>query len=148
MFGLGGKLAMGMGVALLMLAGTFYWYYQSSQAEIKQLVANNATLEANVATLKGTIAEQNESIIRLEDSRRLDQEKILSLSTEFNAARKEVSDLRETFSRHDFGGLSLARPKAIERIINAGTKKEGKEFLELTTPRVEVPAPKEEKEDE
>lgn len=138
---LGGKLAMGMGVALLVMAGLFYWYYESSQKEIKQLVANNATLVANVATLKGTIVEQNESIIRLEDSRRLDQEKILSLSTEFNTARKEVSDLRATFSRHNMGALALARPKAIERIINTGTRKEGKEFLDMTSPRIEVPAP-------
>ena len=148
MFGLGGKLAMGMGMALLVLAGTFYWYYESSQKEIKQLVANNATLEANVATLEGSIKTQNETIVRLETTRATDQTRMLELSSQSQEARNEVNRLRNIFSRHNLNRLSLAKPGLIERIINRGTAKVGAEFVEITTPRKEVlkPKPEEEKE--
>ncbi len=146
MLGLKGMLVMGVAMAV-MLAG-FYWYYQSSQAEIKQLVANNATLTANVATLEGSIKTQNETIVRLETTRATDQTRMLELSSESQVARDEVNRLRNTFSRHNLNRLSLAKPGLIERIINRGTAKVGAEFVEITTPRKEVliPKPEEEKE--
>jgi chromosome segregation ATPase len=139
MFGIGGKLAMGMGVALLVMGGAFAWYFNSSQDEIATLTRNNATLAANVAQLKGTIEEQNQSIKRLEQTRQQDQEKILELSEQYNQARSEVSELRQTFSEHDLNMLSLRKPGLIERIINKGTAEEGREFIEMTTPPEELP---------
>lgn len=140
MFGLGGKLAAGMGIALAVTGIAFWVYFKSSQHEIQTLTANNATLAANVATLNGQIEEQNQTILRLEDTRNADQETILRLSEESNAYRAEVSKLRETFAKHDLNMLSLAKPGLIERIINKGTAAEGKEFVEITTPRKEVTA--------
>jgi predicted nuclease with TOPRIM domain len=139
MFGLGGKVAAGMGIALLVVSGAFYWYYDSSQARIETLVSDKATLTADKARLTGEIEEQQQSIARLEATRQQDQERILELSQEFNEARDEVARLRATFSRHDLNRLSLAKPGLIENIINRGTAREGREFIELTTPPQEVP---------
>lgn len=139
MFGLGGKLAIGMGVAMLVMAGGFYWYFTSSQNEIATLNQNIATLRSDNARLTGKIEEQNETIVRLEDTRAQDQETILELSQEFNKARDEVSQLRETFAKHDLNRLSLRKPGLIENIINRGTAAEGKEFTEMTTPPEELP---------
>lgn len=139
MFGLGGKIAAGMGVALALTIGGFYWYYQDSQARIDILTANNATLESNNARLEEEVEEQNATILKLEDERQADQETILRISDQFNDARDEVARLRQTFSRHDLNRLSLAKPGLIENIINRGTAAEGAEFIELTTPRQEVP---------
>lgn len=139
MFGLGGKIAVGMGVLLVAGSGLFYWYYKSSQNEIKVLTSNNATLSANVSRLEGAIEEQNATIVRLEDRRSSDQETILRLSNQFNDARDEVARLRETFSKHDLNQLSIAKPGLIENIINRGTAAEGREFIELTNPRKELP---------
>lgn len=138
MFGIGGKLAAGMGVTLVVVCGLFYWYYADSQSTIKTLNENNATLSSNVSRLEGKIEEQNNTIVRLEERRESDQETILRISNEFNEARSEVAKLRETFARHDLDRLSLAKPGLIENIINRGTAKEGREFAELTEPRNEV----------
>ena len=135
---------MGMGAALLVMSGIFYWYYSSSQDTIATLNQNVATLTANNARLEGAIEEQNDTILRLEATRTGDQETILRLSEEANEYRSEVAKLRETFSRHDLNHLSLAKPGLIERIINRGTAAEGVEFVEITTPRKEVTAPIEE----
>jgi hypothetical protein len=98
--------------------------------------------------LKGEVETQNATIVRLEDERSADQETILRLSEEFNDARDEVARLRQTFSRHDLNRLSLAKPGLIENIINRGTAAEGREFIELTTPRREVSEQPEEQENE
>ena len=141
MFGLGGKVAMGMGIALVVVSGLFYWYYQSSQKDIATLNQNIATLQSDKVRLEGAIEIQKESIERLEATRLADQAKVLELSERANEARAEVAKLRETFSRHDLNHLSLAKPGLIERIINRGTAAEGVEFVEITTPRKEVTAP-------
>lgn len=139
MFGLGGKISVGLGVALVAVSVTFWIYYQSSQTRIDQLTSDKATLQSNVSRLEGAIDEQNDTINRLETRRETDQETILRLSNEFNDARSEVARLRETFSKHDLNMLSLEKPGLIERIINRGTAREGEEFIELTTPRRELP---------
>ncbi len=144
MFGLGGKIAAGMGIALVVMGGAFYWYFNSSQETIATLNQNIATLQSDKVRLEGAIEEQRESILRLEATRNNDQERILELSEEANDARRQVSKLRETFSKHDLNHLSLAKPGLIERIINRGTAAEGREFVEITTPRKEVTAPIEE----
>lgn len=126
------KIASGLGIALLVVSGSFYWYYKNSQNTIATLNRNVATLESNNNILKGTIQEQNQSIQRLETRRESDQETILRLSNDFNKAREEVADLRETFSRHDLENLSLNKPGLIERIINKGTAEVGRELEELT----------------
>lgn len=148
MFGLGGKIAAGMGVALVVMGGAFYVYFKSSQNEIQTLNRNNATLAANNATLQGEIKAQNESILRLEASRAADQETVLRLTEQSNEYRAEVSRLRQTFAKHDLSKLSLAKPGLIENIINRGTAAEGREFVEITTPRKEVTAEPEVKENE
>ena len=51
-----------------------------------------------------------------------------------NEAQLEVNRLKNTFAKHDLNMLSMAKPKLIERIINRGTAKVGKELETLTEP--------------
>ena len=46
----------------------------------------------------------------------------------------EVNRLKNTFAKHDLNMLSMAKPKLIERIINKGTAKVGRELEALTEP--------------
>ena len=110
-----------MGVAILLMGLGFYLYFKSSQATIASLNLDLGTSIANVATLKGSTAEQNKTILRIEAQRAKDQEKILELSAQKQKFTREVDDLRAKFRKHDMENLSLNKPGLIEKIINKGT---------------------------
>lgn len=135
MLGLKGMLAMG-GIMVVMAIG-FGWYYKASQARIEAFIANEATYKANEVTLKATIVEVNETVRVMDAQRQTDQATILKISDQFNEARDETTKLRQTFAKHDLNYLSIRKPGLIERIINRGTAKVGREIAEMTNPRRE-----------
>jgi len=137
MFGIMGKVAIGLGVALLIVSGAFYFYFNWSQEEMGQLREDVATERANVARLKGAIEVQKATITLLEESRKSDQQAVLQLSAENQSYQEEVDRIRKKFARHDIDRLSLAKPGLMEKIINKGTAKVLKEFEDITDPRVE-----------
>ena len=134
MFGLAAKITAGMGVAMLVMAGGFFWYFNHSQDRINQLTTNIAVLESNNSQLKDTIEEQNETIRNLDRQRRQDQRTILEITQQRDESQRRVSDLQQTFSRHNLEHLSLNRPGLIERIINRGTADVGKRINEVSKP--------------
>lgn len=134
MFGLAGKISMGMGVAMLVMAGAFFWYFNHSQDRISTLTTNNAVLQSNNEQLKNNIEEQNETIRELERQRRNDQRLILEISQQRDESQRRVNELQQTFARHNLEHLSLNRPGLIERIINRGTADVGKRLIEVTKP--------------
>ena len=79
---MGLKIAAMMGVAMAVMLGSFYWYYQDSQARMATLRENNAQLEvaAQVA---------NESL----DTMRSDFTRVSSLNTEL---QKDLQKLKNT----------------------------------------------------
>ena len=127
-------LMMGMAAVIVIGGGLGYWYYKDSQATIGILNSNIATLEANEVVLEGAIEDQNESILLLENTRKLDQVKINSLAREYTSSRAKVNDLRRTLSEHDIGYLAQEKPGLIERIINKGTKELGADLERLSQP--------------
>ena len=137
MFGIMGKVAIGLGIALLIVAGAFYWYFNWSQEEMGLLREDVATERANVARLKGAIEVQKQTITMLEEARKTDQAAVLQLSAQNQSYQEEVNRIRKKFAKHDLDRLSLAKPGLIERIINKGTAKVFKEFEDITDPRVE-----------
>ena len=50
------------------------------------------------------------------------------------AAEKEVTDMRQTFARHNLNMLSIRKPGLIEKIINKGTVKVNEELADITDP--------------
>ena len=65
-------------------------------------------------------------------------EQINQLNAQNQEAMREVNQLRNTFQRHSLNNLAMAKPGLIENIINKGTAKVKKEFLELTRHSVNV----------
>ncbi len=142
--GISKYLMMGMAAIILIGGGLSYWYYKDSQDTIRMLNMDVATLEANEIALEGAIQDQNNSILLLEKTRKIDQVKINSLSTNYRTSRKKVNDLRRDLSKHDIGYLAQRKPGLVEKVINKGTKELGKEFERLSQPdSLPNPEPKE-----
>jgi len=66
---------------------------------------------------------------------RQNQARIAELSEANDAARQEVTEMRNTFARHDLNNLAIARPGLIEGIVNRGTARVHQQFVDLTNPR-------------
>ena len=119
---MGFKLSAGLGVALLVLAGSFKMYYDKTQAEIKSFHLQLEKSIQNQKTLEGKIEEQNDNLKQTIENHRLMVAQVERLQRENMMAQNEVTDIRKKFSRHSMDVLSIRKPKLIENIINRGTK--------------------------
>ena len=119
---MGFKLSAGLGVALLVLAGSFKMYYDKTQAEIKSFHLQLEKSIQNQKTLEGTIEEQNDNLKQTIENHRLMVAQVERLQRENMMAQNEVTDIRKKFSQHSMDVLSIRKPKLIENIINRGTK--------------------------
>ena len=124
---MGLKLSIVLG-GLLILSCTASWFYiQHQERQIVQL-------KANAVVLEGEIQKQNESIKQYLANQKARDEQIASLTASNQAAEREVSKLRDTFSRHNLDNLALSKPALIEKIVNKGTKKVKEELVAITNP--------------
>ena len=49
-------------------------------------------------------------------------------------AQRQVSQLRDTFAKHDLDNLALEKPTLIQRSVNRGTKRVKDELMSITDP--------------
>lgn len=101
-----------------MMSGGAYYYYTSTQKRIQSLVVNNATLEANITTVRNANQVNLDTIGELQILYTENQENYNRLESEFQITRMENNELRERLGRHDLGALAAARPSLVERTIN------------------------------
>ena len=119
---MGFKLSIGLGIALVLLAGAFKLYYDKSQAELDSFQIRLEQSIQNQKTLEGTIKEQNNNLKQTIENHNLMIAQVERLQRENMVAQNEVTDIRKKFSRHSMDVLSIRKPKLIENIINRGTK--------------------------
>jgi uncharacterized protein (UPF0335 family) len=119
---MGFKLSAGLGLALLLLAGSFKMYYDKTQAEIESFHLQLERSIQNQKMLEGTIEQQNENLKETIQNHELMISQVERLQKENMIAQNEVTDIRKKFSRHSMDVLSIRKPKLIENIINRGTK--------------------------
>ena len=124
-----------LGVLLLSVAGGSYFYINMQKAQIGQIQVELQTAVNNQEVLENTIANQNTQLQEQLENQRQNQARIAELSSANNAAREEVTQLRNTFARHDMNSLAIARPESIQRIVNNGTARVHQQFVDLTNPR-------------
>jgi chromosome segregation ATPase len=104
-------------IILGIVGGALYgarYYYESTQATIRQLSAEKAILDqaverqtAAMEEMQATAAKQNE----------LNQ----ALQAELQEAESGLDEIRSKLSNHDLTKLVLAKPGLIETRINNGT---------------------------
>jgi chromosome segregation ATPase len=124
-----------LGFLLIATAGGSYFYINMQKAQIGQLQVELQTAVNNQEVLENTIANQNTQLQEQLENQRQNQARIAELSSANNSAREEVTQLRNTFARHDMNSLAIARPESIQRIVNNGTARVHQQFVDLTNPR-------------
>ena len=139
---MGMKLSILLGFGLMASVGGSYFYINMQKAQISQLQVELQTAVNNQEVLESTIAQQNTQMQEQLESQRQNQARIAELSEANDEARQEVTEMRNTFARHDLNNLAIARPGLIEGVVNRGTAQVHAQFVSLTNPRQfdEVPA--------
>ena len=135
------KLSIIMGFLLVTAVGGSYFYINMQKAQIAQLQVELQTAVNNQQVLESTIANQNTQLQEQLESQRQNQARITELSEANDEARQEVSEMRNTFARHDLNNLAIARPGLIEGVVNRGTAQVHAQFVSLTNPRQFEEAP-------
>ena len=120
---------------MLATAGGSYFYINMQKAQISQLQVELQTSINNQQVLESTIANQNTQLQEQLEAQRQNQARIAELSEANDSAREEVTELRNTFARHDLNNLAIARPGLIEGVVNRGTAQVHQQFVDLTNPR-------------
>jgi DNA repair exonuclease SbcCD ATPase subunit len=126
-FGLGAKVAAGMGVLMLAMGAGFYFYFNYTQERIEDLNSKVTQFEEANKALERTLQRREEELIR--QARGLGE-----LNREISQIRREANELTELLARHDLKRLASARPGLIERRVNDGTKEVFDQLREITDP--------------
>ena len=129
------QLSIVMGFLLMAVVGGSYMYINMQRAQIAQLEVELQTSISNQSILEGTIASQNSQLQEQLELQRQSQLRITELSEANDEARQEVTEMRNTFARHDLNNLAIARPGLIEGVVNRGTARVHQQFIDLTNPR-------------
>lgn len=124
---MGYKLAIGIGIMLVISMTGSIWYINYLQDQI-------ATLKGNQLILETEIQQQNEDLQRLIATAKNTQIQINSLEKEKQESEREVNKLRDTFARHDLDNLALQKPGLIQTRVNKGTKRVKDTLVALTDP--------------
>ena len=128
------KASAGLGVALVVLAGSFKLYYDKTEAEKEQMALQLRQCADNQLLLENSIKGLNEQILQAEEDKKITFQKINLLQEQNRKSLEEVNNLKSKFDKHNMNMLSLRKPKLIENIINKGTKGVLNDFENLTTP--------------
>jgi len=128
------QLSAALGVGLILLGGTFKLYYDKTEAEKQALRGELQQAISNQAILEGEIKAQNDEIERQIAREKENLQKINELTDAARVAEREVTDMRQTFARHNLNMLSVRKPGLIEKIINRGTVKVNEELATITDP--------------
>mgnify|MGYP003148351746 FL=1 len=133
--GMGFKVAGIVGLLLLASLGSFKLYYDKAEAQKLALVTQLQQSMDNQLLLENSIEKQNQQIADQLSREKNSQARIAILTSEGSEAQEEVNRLKQTFARHDLNMLSMSKPGLIERIVNKGTARVGRELQALTDPR-------------
>ena len=110
------RVAAALAIALFVVLGGFYWYYQDSQDTISTLQQNNAELENAVKINEATI----DSIQKSYNNARKELEQV---NAKFKEIRQQNNVLANKLEEHDLGVLAEAKPGLVRRIVNSATDK-------------------------
>ena len=122
---MGMKLAGALLIVIAVMSAGFYLYYKDSQKKIAILTENSAKAELAVETQKNTIMAMNENYDK--------QAKLVGdLTSKLSEAEDGYKKLSSKLRRHDLEELSRAKPVAMEKRINRGTKRLLNELEEIS----------------
>lgn len=124
---MGSKLAIALGILLVLSVSGSAWY-------IDRLLDEISVLKGNQIALENSIAEQNEAIAKHLARAESLQAQNNKLSAQNQESMREVNQLRQTFAAHDLDNLALAKPGLIESKINKAVARLKNELEAITDP--------------
>jgi hypothetical protein len=123
---LGGKISLGLAIALVMVSSAFYIYYVDSQNTIQILQENVAKLDVAVETQKKTIETMKADFAR--------QAKLANdLQTSLSKVEEDKNKLTNLLRKHNLEKILRDRPAEAEKKINNGTKRTFRQIEQDTT---------------
>jgi molecular chaperone GrpE (heat shock protein) len=115
------KLAIFLGISLLLVVSAFAGYRMIMVAKIEKLEIELQTAVNNQQVLENTIQTQNDQIVKALETAKKTQQQIQSLNTRYSESQAQVTNLRNKFAKHNLEGMALAKPALLEGKINKAT---------------------------
>ena len=100
------------------MGGAVYYYYSTTQDDIRTLLQTNTVLKENNKILSETNEQNTNTIEDLQLSYETIQQNYDQLQLEFREIRSENNRLRDRLSEHELDALAASKPGLIETIIN------------------------------
>ena len=126
---MGYKISAALLIIIIAMSGLGYWYYNSSQATIQVLTANNAKLDTAIQLNEEAISSLQEDYTKV-------VEQNTKIQAEYADIRQQNNRLRDKLSDLDLGLIASEKPDSIERAINRGTINAGRCFEILSGARL------------
>lgn len=123
---IGGKITIGLGIALVLVSSAFYMYFITSQETIQVLQQNVAKLEVAVSTQEQTIKTLQENFAK--------QAKLAGeLQHNLSQAEEDKNKMTNLLRKHNLEKVLKDRPSEAEKKINNGTQRVFRQFEKDST---------------
>ena len=103
------KLAVFLGVMLLLTISAFVGYRMIVVAEIEKLELALQIALNNQQVLENTVKQQNDQIVQALESAKKTQQQIQTLNTRYSESQAQVTNLRNKFAKHNLEGMALTK---------------------------------------
>ena len=112
-------------IAVLLMAGAggAYLYVKGLKADLAVSEANNFILEQSVENQKAVIAQQKEDFDKIMKANKDTAALNNRLNAELATLDKKFNKVNASGNKRDMGDLAIAKPGAVERIINSASAK-------------------------
>jgi len=128
------KLAIFLGIMLLLVSSAFAGYRMLMVAKIENLEIQLQTALNNQQVLENTIQTQNDQIVKALETAKKTQQQIQSLNTRYSESQAQVTNLRNKFAKHNLEGMALTKPALLEGKINKATVRVLDNLTVITNP--------------
>ena len=128
------KLAIFLGIMLLLVSSAFVGYRMIVVAEIEKLELALQIALNNQQVLENTVKQQNDQIVQALESAKKTQQQIQTLNTRYSESQAQVTNLRNKFANHNLEGMALAKPALLEGKINKASARVLENLNLITNP--------------
>jgi len=111
-----------IGFLLLVIGGSAFYYYKSTQNTIATLLTEKATLQENFYTLERANKQNIETIDQMDRLYAENLNNFNRLQQDFQTMRSRNNQLRERLNSAELNSRSLSSPQEMERNLNASTR--------------------------
>ena len=107
-----------VGILVTLLVGAAYYYYNSTQQRIQDLIENSAVLRQNAIQLESANQKNLETIDTLQQDFEEVRRNYQQVQDEFQIIRLHNKELRERVAERDLSTLAAEKTVLVEKTIN------------------------------